>query len=581
MQIFKITTEDSKPVLEKISGGTLLLLPTENDNLNNFNLPEVKNDSIYIIEAAPDNSNPLNYDGVGIALKIYFHTISNTINKIRIILFGFEDKQSFFQFCTYSNILKCPGIEYIEIGKDNIEMVLQKPIKELDYENIKKSILNIGIKPPTSYKSHHYIANEWSILRWAKALQIKSDSLKKIQEEVDSSLYYKYLKSIYPIKKGENIKKGKLKNSGKILFIDDEVEKGWGIIFKEICGVELTVYGSEFKDWNTEKIISESSNKAKEFDVVILDLRLHDDDFDENDPKDLTGYKTLKKIKEHNKGIQVIIFSATNKIWNLQALQEAGADGFIIKESPEISIDSDFTSKSITSIYEIINKCLSMSFLKEVQKKINKIQKNIENRPDKNEDLFKRMSNGIEIAFSLLSQSRIHDKFFNFSYLAFFQLIEDFGNFYFDEGDMCYVKSKDNNHILVMELKTQDGSNVRSKEFNASATYVNEQGKNYYEIKEGIYNGRIDTNCKISNILIYLFGHENSNFMNWNNLNYIRNNKAAHFNENDFISKDDLFKLINFIEHIFNHRNIKTTNNDKGLKYNLDIDSLKNKFNNK
>ena len=89
------------------------------------------------------------------------------------------------------------------------------------------------------------------------------------------------------------------------------------------------------------------------------------------------------------------------------------------------------------------------------------------------------------------------------------------------------------------------------------------------------------TQIAISNILIYLFGHENSNFMNWNNLNYIRNNKAAHFNENDFISKDDLFKLINFIEHIFNHRNIKTTNNDKGLKYNLDIDSLKNKFNNK
>lgn len=386
MQIFKITTEDSKPVLEKISGGILLILPTENDNLNNFNIPEVKDDSIYIIEAAPDTSNPLNYNGVGIALKIYFQTISESINKIRIILFGFEDKQSFFQFCNYSNILKCPGIEYVEIGNENLEEILEIEVKELNVVEIKQSLLNIGIKPPTSYKSHHSIANEWSILRWAKALQIKSDSLEKIREEVDSSLYYKYLKSIYPIKKGENIKNGKLKNSGKILFIDDEVEKGWGVIFKEICGVELTVYGSEFKDWITEKIIRESFNRAKEFDVVILDLRLHDDDFDENDPKNLTGYKILKKIKEHNNGIQVIIFSATNKIWNLQALESAGADGFIIKESPEMSVDPDFTSISIENIYKTIDECLDYAFVKCFYEKYVMLKENLE-RKKRNKEL--------------------------------------------------------------------------------------------------------------------------------------------------------------------------------------------------
>lgn len=263
----------------------------------------------------------------------------------------------------------------------------------------------------------------------------------------------------------------------------------------------------------------------------------------------------------------------------MQALQEAGADGFIIKESPEMSVDPDFTSKSIKNIYKTIDDCLSMSFLKEVQIKINEIQTNIENHPDKNENLFKRISNGIEIAYSLLSQSRIHDKFFNFSYLAFFQLIEDFGNLYFEEGNMCYVKAKDNNHILVMELKTQDGSNIKSKEFKASVTYRLEPGKNYYEIKEGTYNGRIDTNCKISNILIYLFGNKNSNFMNWNNLNHIRNTKAAHFNEQNFISTDELFKLIDFIEYIFNHQNIKTNSNDKGLNYTLDLNGLQNKFN--
>ena len=95
--------------------------------------------------------------------------------------------------------------------------------------------------------------------------------------------------------------------------------------------------GDDFKNQSQEDIIDKSIKKIKEddIDVVILDFRLNPNDFIGSNPKDISSIRLLKKIKELNPGIQVHIFSATNKVWNLQALQDAGADGFIFKDSSE------------------------------------------------------------------------------------------------------------------------------------------------------------------------------------------------------------------------------------------------------
>ena len=69
--------------------------------------------------------------------------------------------------------------------------------------------------------------------------------------------------------------------------------------------------------------------------MVILDFRLNTSDFESNDSEEITSIKLIRKIKDLNPGIQVIIFSATSKVWNLQAMQDAGADAFIFKENGE------------------------------------------------------------------------------------------------------------------------------------------------------------------------------------------------------------------------------------------------------
>ena len=116
------------------------------------------------------------------------------------------------------------------------------------------------------------------------------------------------------------------------------------------------------------KIIGSDANKEEgkaDADIVILDFRLHEKD-SQSDINEITGLKILKKIKEHNPGIQVIVFSATNKVWNLEAIQKAGADGFIIKESPNNIVSSDFTFETVRDFHNKLVVASSRLFLKDV-----------------------------------------------------------------------------------------------------------------------------------------------------------------------------------------------------------------------
>jgi CheY-like chemotaxis protein len=413
-----------------------------------------------------DYRNGISYQGVELALRWYFHLVSLNYNpNFNIVLLGTEDKSAFFINCIYSNFLKCSNVDYLENSLENVNQYINDyQTKEFDRKAALDKIDLIGIRPPSSYKSHHSIANEWSILRWAKALKldtVEQKELKKIETNIESSLYYKYLNTKYPISQNVEFKNKKLLKSGKILFIDDEIEKGWDAIFKTICIAKTySSFGKDFKNWDQNKIIEESLNKAKDADLIILDLRLHDDDFDENDPQKITGYKLLEKIKEHNKGIQVIIFSATNKIWNLQALQSGGADGFIIKESPEQYVDENFTIQSISNIYKTIDMCLDMIFLKEIfvlKKKIEIHLNDINNKGNakglaalgkiKLKDEIKIQ---LEIVYSCLknaTEETTKENYYNMSFVSIYKIIELVNDYYVEERVSNYYLKSSN--ILV------------------------------------------------------------------------------------------------------------------------------------
>jgi CheY-like chemotaxis protein len=113
----------------------------------------------------------------------------------------------------------------------------------------------------------------------------------------------------------------------------------------------------EIIDLSIQKIQNE------DIDLVLLDFRLHPNDFNSSKIDNVTGLMLLQEIKKYNPGIQVIIFSATNKVWNLQKLLEAGADDFILKESIETN---PYQSKeSIINFVESCKICFERAFLKD------------------------------------------------------------------------------------------------------------------------------------------------------------------------------------------------------------------------
>lgn len=325
-----------------------------------------------------------------LGLQFAYHIrLTQSFNNTRtpIVFFGNESPEIINKITNAGVILFTPGIycttksNVLDFKKQIAHILENKPkITKDEYNSI--FLERIHIQPPANYSTHHSIANEWSILRWAKALKVNDEEIKNVEEKIGHSLYFKFLKTKYPISESLFFSNKILLNQGnnKILLIDDEVEKGWGIIFKHICKNKLFYsFGKDFKSWNKSKIIENSLKEIEIADVVILDLRLHDDDFEAININEISGFQILKKIKEYNKGIQVIVFSATNKIWNLLELQKDNfiIDGFILKESPQNSVDSNFTKNSINNIYDIIEHCLDRSHLKNLYNRLIEIKNNL------------------------------------------------------------------------------------------------------------------------------------------------------------------------------------------------------------
>ncbi|KAA6340522.1 hypothetical protein EZS27_011618 [termite gut metagenome] len=517
--------------------------------------------NILLIPTIFDASNSLSYQGVEFALHWYLYLVDN-LDKFAIILLGTEDKASFFQHCNYASFLKCPNVFYIQHNFTEIEQFMNKlesKIKKFSKEESIEKIKSIGIQPPMSYKSHHSITNEWSIYRWAKALNIEDEQIRKIEYSIGGNLYFKYLKTIYPNLRDPKATRRLIQQQGSILYVDDELDKGWNIIFENICiKTRYKSFGADFKSWGTETIIAKTINEVNTFDpdVVILDFRLHDDDFDTTKPEEVTGYKILKKIKEINQGIQVIILSATNKIWNLLELQEARADGFIMKESPELSANVNFTKVSIKNIYDTIEKCLPKGKnLKIINNKFLKLKELINNNYD--ETFQKETDVNLDIAFKLLEESFKEKKYINYSYLQLFLIIEEYlkQDTIFESGDNCYVIHNDHKFLVHATKENTYDNAIKLEGGHYHIEKTTTKGKKFF----------VDTNFKMSAVLLFKFGCKTSGENNWTKVYTVRNKKVAH-PESELVNfHDEILQLIDFMLYVFNSTNNKEVDVNRAL----------------
>jgi CheY-like chemotaxis protein len=520
---------------------------------------------------------------------------------VPIVFYGSLKLEQLLRLTSLARILLTSNVIYVDITKYSFNKIQESlEVYKTKLFDINTFLDQIQIKPPANYDSHHNVDNEFALIQWSKSINCYDRLPNNFKKEYDSKLYFKYLKLKHtlPNEKLQFVSSIiEFKNNINILLIDDEAMKGWETFYCSLfsgSSKKITFKDSciDFKNIQTkEDIISKIEFIISDFkpDVVLLDLRLLESDFlKETLPNELTGLKVLEKIKEINKGIQVIITTASNKAWNFNHAKQKGAYDFIIKdgfEDPEKAIGKFNTALEIS--------CKRAGFLKIIDQKLSilkeiiissdhfKDKDDFEKKPHEIEEdkIRKRMFSYLEIAFELLDLSyEIPDKhkYLAYSYLQLFLLIEDFVNpdslekhtpILYNESDQVFI-SHSLKQICILQIKK--GKKLTRLVFDSKYKIEN----NAIEFKR-----KMDTNFYVSSILIYKYGKPNSSEKEWTSVYKVRNNVA---HEGYTPNESEIKKLLDFMLYFFNNSNERDVNIDKGLvpvTYEESLQALTAKFN--
>jgi hypothetical protein len=127
----------------------------------------------------------------------------------------------------------------------------------------------------------------------------------------------------------------------------------------------------------------------------------------------------------------VIVFSATNKIWNIDTMILYGADNYYIKEHPDYSFDSQYSKENFKRLKLTVSELIKIGIKRrEIWLKI----KNVQDKLDKidNLNIKSRIEEKLKIGYGLLFRKTtvIEDEnlIFNnqiISFIAFWSILEE------------------------------------------------------------------------------------------------------------------------------------------------------------
>lgn len=343
----------------------------ELDQFVNKWLKEKKYDIIYI----PLCFGNIYSDFLGLRLALHIRLTLTVNQNSKVYIYGVTSYDAIFNNECF-DVLKLPNV-YL-IGADN-ESLIEAAKRETHCAYITNELDQIHVSIPSNIGNNHSLANRWAIYRWQNMLKWKLDTPQIHNQELEKSLYFKYLVSKFG-------KRNKFKNDQKypakidgiegktIVYIDDEYDKGWSNILKQIVEKESNADFLCFDKFDKKISKKQLLDRINEFidendaNCYLIDLRLHEDDFSEN--TNLTGHEIAEHIKERNKGNQIVVFTASNKIWNLKKeLFKIGAIGYALKESPESNYTRDESKQQFIEFANAIKTACNLSFLKDLYDK--------------------------------------------------------------------------------------------------------------------------------------------------------------------------------------------------------------------
>lgn len=152
--------------------------------------------------------------------------------------------------------------------------------------------------------------------------------------------------------------------------------------------------------------------------MIFLDLRMAGvSEESVLNPEDFSGMRILRGIKKVNRGIQVIMLTATNKSWNLKALLDAGANGYYMKESPEYHFPVTYSEQNANALIETIEACLENSYLQDIVAGVAQLTLPADSECSDN------IYNQLKIALSLILKAKTNADY-AFAYISLEQVFE-------------------------------------------------------------------------------------------------------------------------------------------------------------
>ena len=232
-----------------------------------------------------------------------------------------------------------------------------------------------------------------------------------------------------------------------ILLIDDEAENGW----KQI--VEKVLFNGELIHIAIDNYSAKVKLEQTVYDLIFLDLRFGEEDHLESDIKKFGGYKILKEqirnsLYSVNYSTPVLIFTASNKIWNITEMLEAGADDYYIKEHPDNAYDLDFSRENYFRLKGdnkvrkgIVHNLIELGFKrKEILDKVKLIIKKTNTKiehPNIKNRIQEKLKIGYGILFRKTTQFENENLLFNNEHLAFvvfWSILEEISKDYFKDN---------------------------------------------------------------------------------------------------------------------------------------------------
>lgn len=566
-KILVLGNEQTKKWSESISNSHFIQMPVFSlgedgeRKLCEFVINNIDSDSMAIVVDVDEISKPELCLAFAMAIRLSILDIKSAA--LSPILFISRATQDILIGYKYSPIIFTGSIVFDlpENASDALEVM--EPLSPSEY---KTKFLDVIKIIPNATEGRHSLANQWGADVLSRIV-VGNETNNELIKKARLSLYFRYVRALsLGTNDIENIIQGvelpstptslkKIDATGKkILLIDDEADKGWGdVLCKMLPNSEFKTIQEQVPDYEHLSNDAKKEIESGKYDLIFLDLRMNGvAEEDTLRPDDFSGMKILKAIKEQNKGNQVIMFTASNKAWNMKALLDAGADGYYIKESPEYTFPASYSDSNARELCTSITQCLDNGYLRNVYLKVKKIKELIQdsqcfsNRTDE-------LLGSIDIAYDLLAKSNAKQEYKAYSYLQLFLVIEEFvkNPAVFDTSeDGLYLYNGEQRYRLLKDKMVKD------KTVTYNSAILMKSGTGHYSLEKGKYEGRfIDTNYLVSALLIFKYGEINSAAYQWTKIYKVRND-SAHPKEAN-ISSDDFYRILSFMLIFFDDTKAK------------------------